>query len=615
MDEKTGTVRVYCAQFNPVVGDIKGNFEKMVNHIISAAEMGSDIVAFPELALTGYPPEDLLLKPAFIEENIAYLAKIKEFSADITVIAGFVNRASGIYNSAAVISNKKIAAVYNKQYLPDYSVFDEERYFCKGTENFVFKMGNISFGVNICEDIFYSPEPVRAQAIAGGAELIINLSASPYYEGKIHESEKILFTRAVENRVNILYVNLVGGQDELVFDGNSMLIDEKGEILCRAKPFKEDFFIYDIPSESVNSARLQDAKYINQQNELRPERYSVKLIEISPVKKHVGVHKRAEIVKKPGQSAEGAADTQNKNSVCGSKAPIANTDNYKKLISCAEEEIFEALVLGTRDYAKKNGFSRVVLGLSGGLDSALVAVIASFAVGSRNVTGVIMPSIYSSKGSIDDSLALSEKTGIGTIIIPISSLYSEYLESLKDNLKTSGINITKENLQARIRGNILMSLSNEHGWLVLTTGNKSEISVGYCTLYGDMAGGFSPIKDIYKTFIYRICNFLNKKYANIIPDEIIIKAPSAELKPGQTDQDRLPPYEVLDKILKAYIEDEKDYREIVKSGLPENIVKNIINMVDFNEYKIRQVAPGIKITPRAFSRDRRYPITNKFRLL
>jgi NAD+ synthase (glutamine-hydrolysing) len=292
----------------------------------------------------------------------------------------------------------------------------------------------------------------------------------------------------------------------------------------------------------------------------------------------------------------------------------ASKDYYRELISCREEEVFEALVLGTRDYINKNSFRKVVLGLSGGIDSALTAVIASFAIGKENVTGVLMPSMFSSKGSIDDSLKLAENLGLKTLTIPIKDLYDSYLKNLEGSFKTGDMTTTKENLQARIRGNILMSFSNEYGWLVLATGNKSEISVGYCTLYGDMVGGFSPIKDIYKTMVYAVCDFINRKYLNIIPESIIKKAPSAELKPDQTDQDKLPPYDVLDRILKYYIEDEKDYTDIVKSGIDEATVKEVLNMVDFNEYKRRQGAPGIKITARAFGRDRRYPVTNRFRL-
>jgi NAD+ synthase (glutamine-hydrolysing) len=450
----------------------------------------------------------------------------------------------------------------------------------------------MSFGVNICEDIYYSSGPTKSQAILGGASLIINISASPYHVGKIEEREKILFTRAVDNRVNIMYVNLVGGQDELVFDGNSMIVNEKGKILARAKSFEEDYFIFDLDTEEVNSTRLQDAKFKNQRDSMKDETAPLKVIKINDFAKN---------------------SNKNKN-FAGITRHDLIFDRYKELVSCQEEEIFKALVLGTKDYISKNGFSKVVLGLSGGIDSALTAVVAAFAIGNHNVTGVLMPSEYSSKGSIDDSLLLASNIGIDTLIVPISDVYKSYLDNLGPIFKTDKINISKENLQARIRGNILMGLSNENGWLVLATGNKSEISVGYCTLYGDMVGGFSPIKDIYKTLVYRICNFVNRKYSNIIPETIINKVPSAELKPGQKDEDKLPPYDKLDEILKSYIEEEKDYHDIVKAGFDEKMARDVINMVDFNEYKRRQGAPGIKITQRAFGRDRRYPITNKFKL-
>jgi NAD+ synthase (glutamine-hydrolysing) len=484
-----------------------------------------------------------------------------------------------------VINNRKLAAIYNKQFLPNYAVFDEERYFQRGSENYVYDLNGILFGINICEDIYYSSGPTRTQAVKGGAKLIINISASPYNTGKIEEREKILFTRAVDNRVNILYVNLVGGQDELVFDGTSLLISEKGKVLCRAKSFEEDYFIYDIDMEMVSSSRLQDAKYKKQRAGLKAEIETVSTIRLDP-------------------SNKSSAKTE----------ITVNCHDSKSSISSIEEEIFKAVVLGTRDYTTKNGFSEVVIGLSGGIDSTLTAVIAVHAVGKDNVHGIIMPSMYSSEASIKDAGALAENLGIEILTVPISDIYLKYLFSLENLLKSNQINVTKENLQARIRGNILMGLSNEHGWLVLATGNKSEVSVGYCTLYGDMVGGFSPIKDLYKTMVYRISDFINKKYNSIIPDEIIKKAPSAELKPDQTDQDKLPPYDILDSILKAYIEEEKDHEDIAKSGIDLKIVKEVINMVDFNEYKRRQGAPGIKITARAFGRDRRYPITNRFKL-
>jgi NAD+ synthase (glutamine-hydrolysing) len=567
------------------VGDIEGNYKKIARHVKNAEDLYTDIVVFPELAITGYPPEDLVLKPAFIDKNIRYLSKIKDIATKTTVITGFVNRDSEIYNSAAIINNGKIVSIYNKQFLPNYSVFDEERYFQKGSDNFVYDLNGTLFGINICEDIYYSSGPIQFQSIKFGAKLIINISASPYHTGKIEEREKLLFTRAIDNRVNILYVNLVGGQDELVFDGTSMLVNEKGQILCRAKSFEEDHFIYDIDIEKVNFSRLQDAKYKKQRDRLKKETGSARVIKLKDTKK-------------PGKN----------------KKILKLKKNKISLSCCIEEEIFKAVVLGTRDYIIKNGFNRVVIGLSGGIDSALTAVIAAKAIKKENVYGVIMPSMYSTQASIDDSVALAKNIGIKTLTVPINDIYNRYIEILKNLLKTDSINVTKENLQARIRGNILMGLSNEYGWLVLATGNKSEVSVGYCTLYGDMVGGFSPIKDLYKTIVYRISDFLNEKYNGIIPIEIIKKAPSAELKPDQKDQDSLPPYDVLDDVLKAYIEEEKDYKEIVKSGFDIKTVKEVINMVDFNEYKRRQGAPGIKITARAFGRDRRYPITNKFKL-
>ncbi len=599
---KIETIRLYCAQINPIVGDFEGNYKVIAAHIEAAKKSDADVIAFPELCLTGYPPEDLVLKPAFIEENLKYLDKIKNLTSSITAIIGFVNKEYEIYNSAAILSNKKITSIYNKQFLPNYSVFDEERYFQKGTGTYIYKINDILVGINICEDIYYSSGPTKTQAILGGASLIINISASPYHIGKIEEREKMLFTRAVDNRVNILYVNMVGGQDELVFDGNSLIMNEKGKILVRAKPFEEDHFIYDLDNEDVYSTRLQDAKFKNQRDSMREENQMLSIIVIKNHKKVTNKNLKIKV------------DPENKSKFTRNSNFKLTYDRYKELISCQEEEILKAIMLGTRDYILKNGFKKVVLGLSGGIDSSLTAIIASFAIGNQNVTGIIMPSIYSSKESIEDSITLASKIGINTLIMPISNVYISYLDNLKDIFKTNEINTTKENLQARIRGNILMGLSNENGWLVLATGNKSEISVGYCTLYGDMAGGFSPIKDIYKTMVYDICNFINKKYSNIIPDTIMGKAPSAELKPNQTDQDKLPPYNLLDSILKAYIEEEKDYHDIVQMGFEEKMVKNVINMVDFNEYKRRQGSPGIKITQRAFGRDRRYPITNKFKL-
>lgn len=614
-------IRLYCAQINSTVGDFQENFEKIALHIERAKELNCDIIAFPELAITGYPPEDLVLRPAFIDKNLEYLSKIKNISENITVIVGFISKDIEIYNSAAVINNKKIAAVYNKQFLPNYSVFDEERYFQQGSTAQVFEIKNMLFGVNICEDIFYSSGPLQKQAICGGAILIINISASPYHIGKISEREKLLFTRATDNKVNILYVNLVGGQDELVFDGSSVLINEKGEILYRAKPFEEDYFVFDLDTEEINFSRLQDSKFKTQRDLMRQSTEQIPIIKLKNKKlpsdnKNSGSRNSND--KNTNNNNSGNKNSGNKNNTFSHSTYSTRKDYYIENVSCIEEEIFKALVLGTKDFVLKNGFKKVVLGLSGGIDSALTSVIASFAVGPENTNVVLMPSIYSSEGSINDSLKLIKNIGINYEIIPIKESYSSIIKSLKDKLITSDtndINITKENLQARLRGLILMALSNEYNWLVLATGNKSEISVGYCTLYGDMVGGFSPIKDIYKTMVYKICNFLNKKYNNIIPENIIKKVPSAELKPNQTDQDKLPPYEILDSILKYYIEEERNPEEIIKEGFNKKIVFDVINMVDLSEYKRRQGAPGIKITKRAFGKDRRYPITNKFKNL
>lgn len=543
-------------------------------------------MVFPELSITGYPPEDLLLKKAFVDENISYLDKLKKIVTSIIAVVGFVGKEhSEIYNSAAVLHNKQVRAVYNKQFLPNYSVFDEERYFRKGSINYIFKIAETLTGINICEDIFHPSGPAKIQSIIGGAELIINISASPYHTEKIKERKKVLFDTATDNCVNIAYLNLVGGQDELVFDGNSLIINEKGDILGHAKPFKEDVLIYDLDTGGVATARLKNSKFKSQKTEMERYYKPLPLIDLKCCKKR------------------GKRNTENK-----------TISRYNQYVRCIEDEILQALILGTRDYVRKNKFKKVVIALSGGIDSALTAVIATLALGKENINGILMPSPYSSRGSIDDARELSHNLGIKYITIPISDIYNSYLENLNTIFKHSEINITKENIQARIRGNIIMAAANENGWLVLSTGNKSEISAGYCTLYGDMAGGFSPIKDVYKTMVYKICRYINKKYSNIIPKKIITKVPSAELKPDQKDEDKLPPYKILDPILKAYIEDDLDYRSITKKGFDKKIVKKVINMVDNSEYKRRQGSPGIKITPRAFGKDRRYPITNNFKL-
>ena len=543
--------------------------------------------------MTGYPPEDLLLKPSFIDKNIDYIEKIKLLSENIVIVCGFIGRENGIYNSAAIMHKKMIFDIYNKEHLPNYSVFDEERYFQKGNGNKIFRINNILTGINICEDIYYSEGPAKIQAVLGGAQLILNISASPYHAGKIFEREKMLHTRATDCRACIVYVNMVGGQDELVFDGSSLIIDAGGCILARCMPFEEDLLIYDLDLSEIDSIRLKDSRYKSQRLELSIK--NIKAPEIMDIS-----FNKPDISKKKYFS--------NKKISGKSESTV-----YEDMISGEEEEILEALVLGTRDYLHKNGFEKAVVGLSGGIDSALTAVIASLALGNKNVSGILMSSLYSSKSSIDDSLELVNNLKINSKKIPVTEIYDSYLCTFKSIFKTDEINLTKENIQARIRGNILMALSNEFGWLVLSTGNKSETSVGYCTLYGDMAGGLSPIKDIYKTKVYRLCRFINKKYNNVIPENILTKEPSAELRPNQKDQDSLPPYDLLDKIIEAYIEEDMDLDFMVDNlGYPRETVKKVMHLIDVSEYKRRQGSPGIKITKRAFGKDRRFPITNKF---
>ncbi len=548
----------------------------------------TDIVIFPELSLTGYPPEDLLLKTTFIDENTEYLDKIKNIAPDIIAVVGFVNNIKKkIYNSAAVIYKGKIKSIYNKQFLPNYSVFDEERYFSKGSKNCILTVAGTIIGINICEDIFNPDGPARIQSVLGGAALIINISASPYHTEKIKERLRVLSGTAKRNLTGIAYLNMVGGQDELVFDGNSLIINEKGKVLARAESFREDVLIYDFDIEKIKSLKNKNEKQVKDEKAKLLKKYKTPCI----IDLKYNPYNENKKVLKHNKAGSHSPDT-----------------------SILEELILKALILGTKDYVRKNGFKKVVIALSGGIDSALTAVIAALALGKDNVYGVLMPSPYSSSGSIDDSVTLCKNLGISHITIPITEIYMSYLKNLNHIFRHKEINITRENLQARIRGNIIMALANENNWIVLSTGNKSEISVGYCTLYGDMAGGFSPIKDVYKTMVYRICKFINRKYSNIIPENIITKVPSAELKPDQKDEDKLPPYRVLDPILRAYIEEDLGYHSIVKNGFDKKTVRKVINMVDSSEYKRRQGSPGIKITPRAFGKDRRYPITNKFKL-
>ena len=577
------SLRIALAQINPTVGDFDGNVSKIIDYIGKAKTAGAEIVAFPELAITGYPPEDLLLKTTFIEDNLEALKKVQRNVSDITVVVGFVDSKDDIYNAAAIMYNKKLIDTYHKMYLPNYGVFDEYRYFQAGTKCPIYRICDAWIGVNICEDIWYPEGPARVQALAG-AEVILNINASPYHIGKGKFREHMLSTRASDNMVIVAYLNTIGGQDELVFDGHSIIIDQNGAVIARGKQFEEDLIVVDLDLEGVKMRRLHAPR--RRQEVIKLERGSVERIDI-PVKKT------------PIEKAE-------------------ITCLHSSLTECVVleplQEVYMALEVGTSDYVNKNGFKGVVIGLSGGIDSALVASIAVDALGKENVTGLFMPSPYTSRESREDVYALTANLGIKVIEVPIDSIFQSYLDSLKKEFHGLPAGTTEENIQARIRGNILMAFSNKFGWLVLTTGNKSEMSVGYATLYGDMAGGFAVIKDVPKTLVYELCKWKNvKEDRTVIPERLFWKQPSAELKPDQKDTDMLPPYPVLDPILKAYIEEDKSFKEILSLGCEAECTQKVIRMIDKSEYKRRQAPPGIKITQRAFGRDRRFPITNKYR--
>ncbi|MBI3358202.1 MAG: NAD+ synthase [Nitrospirae bacterium] len=542
------TLKIALAQINSTVGDISGNGQKIIDRIDQAKRKGVDLIAFPELCLTGYPPEDLLLKSHFIEDNINQLKKIVPHCSGIAAIIGFVDsQKSGknIHNAAAVIYDKKIQLIYHKCHLPNYGVFDEARYFQSGLLTPVFVLKGVMVGVNICEDIWHEDGPTRAQTRRGGAKLIINISDSPYRMGVGVSREKMLAVRAKENKVFIAYVNMVGGQDELVFDGGSLIFNAKGKLLARGKSFEEELMIADVPIQSPFTLPSPQGRGI--------------------------IEKRL---------------TQN-------------------------EEIYRALQMGVFDYVHKNQFKKTVIAISGGIDSALTAVIAVDAFGRKNVVGVFMPSRYTSKESDADAKRLAENLGIRLIKISIEPPLRAYFDLLASSFGALPTDTTEENLQSRIRGNIIMALSNKFGWLVLTTGNKSEMSVGYATLYGDMAGGFAVIKDIWKKVVYQLARYRNRQ-GGIIPVRILTRPPTAELRSNQKDCDTLPPYAILDPILEAYIEKDRSFDEIVKMGFDTKTVAKVISLVDNSEFKRRQAPLGVKITPRGLGKDRRMPITNRY---
>jgi NAD+ synthase (glutamine-hydrolysing) len=575
-------MRIGMAQLNTTVGDFKGNTKKIVDTMAEAKSLGVDLLTFPELAICGYPPEDLLFKPRFIEENMSSLEKVIAGSSGLTAVVGFVDAKDDIYNAAAIVHNGKLCGVYHKIYLPNYGVFDEDRYFRAGTECPVYIIAGMGIGVNICEDIWYEAGPATVQAYQG-AEVIVNISSSPYHFGKVDFRERMLATRASDNIAIVAHNNLVGGQDELVFDGNSLVLDEKGRLIARGRQFEEDLVVADLDVEAVFRTRLHDPRWRKVTPLLEGQRWHTTKIVISE-------------------------------SVVSPAAPKPLLPQRELQVSSGPKEVYDALVLGTRDYIRKNGFQKVLIGLSGGIDSGLVATIAVDALGASNVIGVAMPSRYSSPASLSDAELLARNLGIKLLTIPIERVFESYLDVLAPSFKGNEPNVAEENIQARIRGNILMALSNKFGWLVLTTGNKSEMATGYTTLYGDMAGGFAVIKDVPKTMVYKLARYRNSLADyQLIPSGILERAPSAELRPEQKDTDSLPPYDLLDPVLQAYVEEDKNEEQIIAMGIDEEVVKRAARLVDGSEYKRRQAPPGVKITPRAFGRDRRLPITNRFR--
>lgn len=571
------TLRVALAQINPVVGDLEGNVRRVVESIHRARELEAHVVLFPELAIPGYPPEDLLLKPDFVEANLAAVQEAARHATDVVAVVGFADRANYLYNAAAVCGKGRVQGVYHKRLLPNYGVFDEKRYFAPGQQAPVFLLGDVPVAVNICEDIWFPDGPCAVQARAG-ALVVFNINGSPYHRGKWRQREEMLRTRARDCGVMVCYVNLVGGQDELVFDGDSVVIDRDGRVLARAPQFEEALLVCDL---DVAAARRQRARRTGVDE---AERFPVGDVSLCPT---IPIQVPSREPTKPAE-------------------PVL-VEPLGEL-----EEVYRALVVGTRDYVRKNGFRQVFVGLSGGVDSSLVATVAADALGPEGVVGVSMPSAYTSPESLQYAEQLARNLGIRLLTLPIRGPFEAYLEALRPAFQGLQPDVTEENLQARIRGNYLMALTNKLGGIVLTTGNKSELSVGYATLYGDMAGGFAVLKDVPKTLVYALARWRNRQKP-VIPEGVLTRPPTAELRPGQTDQDTLPPYEILDPILELYVEQDTPPEDIVRSGFDPHTVARVVRMVDRSEYKRRQAPPGVKITPKAFGRDRRLPITSWYR--
>ncbi len=591
-------LRVLVAQINPTVGDIEGNTERIVDVLGQARTAGANIAVFPELAVCGYPPEDLLLRPSFVAQCEAAVEAIAQKTAGLTAIVGFPDRDRGdLHNAAAILHDGHLVDVYHKVYLPNYGVFDEERYFRAGRRAPVHDLGGIRLGISICEDIWYPSGPVDQQALAG-AEVLINISSSPFEWGKAASREHMLATRAADNVAYLVYCNTVGGQDELVFDGNSVVFTPGGQCIGRGASLAEDIFVVDLRLEEVFRERLLDPRNRKARNVI-PDPAVTPIVALDAIG-GVSGDVIGDLIGDLSSDLRGDAILDVIGDVTRDTTRLEGLD-----------EVYAALVLGTRDYVSKNGFANVVIGLSGGIDSAMTATIAVDALGPERVIGVAMPARYSSQASLEDAVALAALQGIELIELPIDSIYQSFLDGMRSILGERKPDVTEENIQARIRGTSLMALSNANGWLVLTTGNKSEISVGYTTLYGDAAGGFAPLKDVPKTLVYKLARHRNGRGDGpVIPEHSITRSPSAELRPDQTDQDSLPPYEVLDAILARYVEREMAVSEIVAEGFDAATVARVAELVDGSEHKRRQAPPGIKISGRAFGRDRRMPITN-----
>ncbi len=572
--------RIALAQMNPVVGDIRGNAKKILNDIRRAKSASADIILFPELALSGYPPEDLLLKPQFIHECEQQLEVIARQVKNIVAVIGLPIIESDSYNAAAVCTDSEAGEVYRKICLPNYGVFDEQRYFAAGNEVIVLDIDGGRFGLTICEDLWLSDGPFTDCVAEGGAHVILNISASPFHAAKTADRERMLMQRASDIGAYIAYCNMVGGQDELIFDGCSCVIDPDGKVIARAPSFSTDLLLADINIDTAIRHKLRDPRHREPNTQVSP---FAKPVSISPVP--YGVRTK--------------------------KAPI---QTRIESISDKADLTIAGIVTGIKDYASKNGFTKALIGISGGVDSALVAALACKSLGADNVLGLFMPSKFSSTESAVDARALADNLGLELIDTPIQDTVESFEKTLSPLFEGKARDVTEENIQARVRGTILMAVSNKFGHLLLATGNKSEMSVGYATLYGDMAGGFAPIKDLPKTTVYEICHRLNEEAQGdtIIPNRIIEKAPTAELRENQKDSDSLPDYDILDKILHLYVEQEISFDQIVEEGFDPVVVSQVIRMVNAGEYKRRQAPPGAKITSLAFGKDRRIPITNHF---